>query len=110
MMNVMAAVLVLSTAAWAQQDPPREGDKPRPEGRSEGDRPRPPRPPGPREGDQPRPPGPRDGDPRPPGVPRDGGPRPPGSPEGAPGRRPVPQFNPEEVRGWLKDNEPGTLR
>lgn len=94
MMKTLAALLILSTAAWTQ-DKPKEGDKPRPEGR--------------REGDQPRPPGvPRDGDqPRPPGVPRDGDrPRPP-SPEG---RRPVPQFNPEEVRAWLKDNEPETLR
>ncbi len=101
MMKTLAALLILSTAAWAQ-DKPREGDKPRPEGRREGDQPRP------RDGDQPRPPGPpRDGDPRPPGTPRDGDrPRPP-SPEG---RRPVPQFNPEEVRLWLKDNEPETLR
>jgi hypothetical protein len=117
MTQTLAALLILSTAALAQ-DPPREGDKPRPEPRREGDRSRPqdgpprdgdrPRPPGaPRDGDQPRPPGPRDGDPRPPGAPREN-PRPPGGPEG--GRRPVPQFNPEEVRGWLKDNEPETLR
>ena len=109
MMKTLAALLILSTAALAQ-DPPRNGDKPRPEPRREGDLPRPPQ-----DGDQPRPP--RDGDrphpsgdqPRPPGVPHDAGQRPPGS-EGLPGRRPVPQFNPEEVRGWLKDSEPETFR
>jgi hypothetical protein len=103
-MKTLAALLILSTAAWAQDRPPQEGDKPRPERPREGDRP-----PRPRDGDQPHPPGPRDGDPRPPGAPRDN-PRPPGSPEGAPGRRPVPPFNPEDVRAWLKDNEPETLR
>lgn len=103
MMNTLAAILVLSTAAWAQDRPPQDGDKPRPERPREGDRP-----PRPRDGDQPRPPGPRDGDPRPPGAPRDGQ-RPPGSPEGNPGR-PVPPFNPEGVKTWLKDNEPETLR
>jgi hypothetical protein len=103
MMKTLAALLILSTAAWAQDKPRDGGDKPRPEGRRDGDQPRPPQ-----DGDQPRPP--RDGDqPRPPGVPRDGGQRPPG-PEGNPGRRPVPQFNAEEVRGWLKDNEPETFR
>jgi hypothetical protein len=106
MIKTLAALLILSSAAWAQ-DNPREGDKPR----REGDRPRPPQdgeqPRPPREGDKPRPP--REGDePRPPGFPRDGQ-RPPG-PEGNPGRRPAPQFNPEEVRGWLKDNEPETFR
>jgi hypothetical protein len=115
MIKTLAALLILSTAAWAQ-DNPKEGDKPR----REGDRPRPPQdgdqPRPPREGDKPRPP--KEGDkprpfretdePRPPGFPRDGQ-RPPGS-EGNPGRRSVPQFNPEEVREWLKDNEPETFR
>jgi len=104
MMKTLAALLILSTAARAQDRPPQDGDQPRPERPREGDRP-----PRPRDGDQPRPPGPRDGDPHPPGAPRDN-PRPPGSPEGPPGRRPVPPFNPEDVRAWLKDNEPETLR
>ncbi len=96
MMKTLAVLLILSTAAWAQDKPRDGGDKPRP----------------PQDGDRPRPPAPRDGDqPRPPGAPRDGDqPRPPGVPRDNPGRRPVPQFNPEEVRGWLKDNEPETLR
>jgi hypothetical protein len=107
MMKTLAAILILSTAAWAQDRPKEDGDKPRPEGRREGDAPRPrdgdkPRPregdqPRPREGDQPRPPAPREGQ-----RPRDG--------EGAPGRRPNPAFNPEAVRGWLKENEPETFR
>jgi hypothetical protein len=110
MMKTLIAILVMTLAVQAQDNPPpKEGDRPR------GDQPKRP---APRDGDQPRPPGaPRDGD-RPPGAPRDGD-RPPGGPpregdrpgqprEGA--RRPVPPFNPDEVRGWLKDNEPETFR
>ncbi len=60
MMKTLAVLLILSTAALAQ-DPPRDGDKPRPEPRREDDLPRPPQ-----DGEQPRPP--RDGDrPHPPG-------------------------------------------
>jgi len=99
-MKTLAAILILSTAAWAQDRPKEGGDKPRPEGRREGDPPRP------RDGEPQRP---RDPDqPRPPGAPRDGQ-RPPG-PEGNPGRRPMPPFNPEEVHAWLKANEPDTFR
>jgi len=96
-MKTLMALLLLATAAAAQDKPP------------------------PREGDQTRPPGanprPRDGDPRPPGAPRDGDPprregdrpgQPPPPREG--GRRPVPPFNPEEVRLWLAANEPETSR
>lgn len=101
-MKTLMALLLLATSAWAQ-DRPQEGDQPRPERPRDGDKPRPQ---GPREGDQPRPPGPRDGD-RPQGPPRDGD-RPGAPRENA--RRPVPPFNPEEVRGWLKDNEPETFR
>jgi hypothetical protein len=115
MMKTMLALLLLATAATAQDRPPQDGDQPRPERPRGGDNPRPP---GGRDGDRPRPPGaPQDGDqPRPPGASRDGdNPRPPGPPrDGEPGRpggrRPVPPFNPDEVRGWLKDNEPETLR
>jgi len=112
-MKTLLALLLLATSTWAQ-DRPKEGDQPRPERPRDGEKPR-----GPREGDQPRPPDP----PRPPGTPRDGD-RPPGLPNdpGAPRdpyrpgqpregvRRPVPPFNPEEVRGWLKDNEPEMFR
>jgi len=96
-MKTLIAVLALSMAAYAQDKPPppREGDRPR-----EGERPRPPR-----DGDQPRP---RDGDPRPPGAPRDGDR--PGQPPREPNRRPAPPFNPEEVKFWLGENEPETLR
>jgi hypothetical protein len=107
MMKTMLALLLLATSA-AAQDRPQDGEPPRPERPRDGDNPRPP---GNRDGDRPRPPGaPRDGDqPRPPGPPRDGEPgRPPGPRDG--GRRPVPPFNPEEVRGWLQENEPETLR
>lgn len=97
-MKTLIAVLALSMAAYAQDKPPVEGERPRPPRENaprDGDRPRP------RDGDQPRPPGappppPREGDR--PGQPREGG------------RRPVPPFNPEEVKAWLKDNEPETLR
>jgi len=97
--KTMLALLLLATSAWAQ-DRPKEGDLPRPERPRDQDQPRP------RDGDPPRPPGPRDGD-RPPGPPREGD-RPGPPREGL--RRPVPPFNPEEVRGWLKDNEPETFR
>ncbi len=96
-MKTLIAVLVMSLAASAQDKPPQDGNPPRPR---EGERPRPPR-----DGDQPRP---RDGDPRPPGAPRDGDR--PGQPPREPNRRPVPPFNPDEVRAWLKDNEPETMR
>lgn len=98
-MKTVLALLLLATSTWAQ-DRPKEGDQPRPERPRDGDKPRP------RDGDQPRPPGPRDGD-RPPGPPREGDR--PGQPREGP-RRPVPPFNPEEVRVWLKDNEPETFR
>ncbi|HZF00090.1 MAG TPA: hypothetical protein VE981_23980 [Planctomycetota bacterium] len=103
-MKTLMAILLLSTPVLAQ-DKPKEGEHPRQ------DRPR--------DGDPPRPPGtPRDGDPRPPGPPRDGDPRPPGAPRdgdrpGTPrenARRAVPPFNPDEVRAWIKDNEPETFR
>ena len=102
-MKTLLTLLLLATSTWAQdkQDRPKEGDQPRPERPRDGDKPR-----GPREGDPPRPPGPRDGD-RPPGAPREGDR--PGMPRENL-RRPVPPFNPEEVRGWLKDNEPETFR
>src|SRR5579864_9375701 len=97
-MKTLMAILLLATSGWAQ-DRPGEADQPRPERPRDGDRPR-----GPQEGEPPRSPGSRVGDPlRPPGAPRDGDH--PGLPrEGA--RRPAPPFNPEEVLGWLKDNEP----
>ncbi|MBV8882354.1 MAG: hypothetical protein JO332_20525 [Planctomycetaceae bacterium] len=79
-MKTLLALLILCGAAWAQ-DKPRDGDAPRPER--------------PREGARPGQPGPRDGD-RPP-APREGG------------RRPVPPFNPDEVREWLQANEPQTF-
>jgi hypothetical protein len=96
-MSTLIAILALALAAQAQEKPPQEGDRPRGERPRDGDRP-----PGPpREGDRPAPP-------RPPGAPRDGD-RPPGPPREG-GRRPVPPFNPDEVRAWLKDNEPETFR
>ena len=97
-MKTLLALLLLATSSWAQ-DRPKEGDQPRPERPRDGEKPR-----GPREGDQPRPPDP----PRPPVPPRDGE-RPPGAPRDG-NRRPIPPFNPEEVRAWLKDNEPETFR
>ncbi len=88
MMKAAIALLLLAASAAAQDTPdrPREGDPARPER--------------PRDGDAPRPPGPRDGD----------RPRPPTPPPREGGRRPVPPFNADEVRGWLRENEPETVR
>ncbi|HLY12332.1 MAG TPA: hypothetical protein VKW04_23725 [Planctomycetota bacterium] len=105
-MKTMLALLILATAAWAQ-DRPQDGDQPRPERPLGSDNPRPP---GGREGERPRPPGaPREAPPPPraPGAPLEPE-RPPMPRDG--GRRPVPPFNPEELRAWLKDNEPETFR
>jgi len=93
MMKTAIALLLLAASAAAQDTPdrPREGDPGRPERPRDGDAPRPP---GPRDGERPRPPVP----PPPPAPPREGG------------RRPVPPFNADEVRGWLRENEPETVR
>jgi hypothetical protein len=90
MMKTAIALLFLAASAVAQDKPdrPREGDPARPERPRDGDAPRP------RDGDRPRPPVP----PPPPAPPREGG------------RRPVPPFNADEVRGWLRENEPETVR
>ncbi|MBI3855310.1 MAG: hypothetical protein HY293_06430 [Planctomycetes bacterium] len=89
MMKTLMAILVLGSAAWAQEEPPKEPPKRqdppvRPDRRDPFE--------GPREGRGPQPPNP---------------PQPPGPGE----RRPLqPPFNPEEARSWLKDNEPETYR
>jgi hypothetical protein len=90
MTKMLIAMLVLGSAAWAQ-DAPREQPK-RPQ-----DPPPPSRPErrdpfeNPREGRPVQPPNP----PQPPGI----------------ERRPMqPPINPEEVRAWLKDNEPETYQ
>jgi len=93
MMKTLVALLLLAASAAAQDTPDRsrEGDPSRPERSRDGDAPRPP---GPRDGERPRPPTP----PPPPAPPREGG------------RRPIPPFNADEVRGWLRENEPETSR
>ena len=103
MMKTLFALLFLAAPALAQDKPPQDGDRPRADRPRDAERP----PQGPREGDPNRPPGPpREGE-RPPGAPP-GGDRPGMPREG--GRRAPPPFNPEEVLGWLKDNEPEMFR
>lgn len=78
---MMIQTLLIAMAFWAQAEPPKPPDPaPRQDRRDPFEGPRP---------AQPQPPHP---------------PQPPG------GERRMTPFNPEEVRGWLKDNEPETYR
>jgi len=87
MMKTLMALLVVGSAALAQDPPPQDPPK----------RPEPPRPQDRRDPFE----GPRDGRPVPPAPPF-----PPGGE-----RRPMqPPINPDEIRAWLKDNEPETFR
>lgn len=112
MMKTLAALVMMSAAAFAQdrapQDPPapRRPDDPAvppraqdPNRRQDPPGPRPPQPPAPPEGRRDPFQGPQDGRPGQPGQPRPGA-----------ERRGPPPFNPDEVRAWLKDNEPETFR
>jgi hypothetical protein len=91
MMKTLIAMLLLASAAWGQDTP--QGPPKRPQ-----DPPPPVRP------DRRDPfEGPRDGRPAQPPNP----PQPPGGERRPPMQPPI---NPEEVRAWLKDNEPETYR
>jgi len=99
MMKTLMALCLIAAPAWAQDEP--KNPNPR------GDRPGKP-------ADAPREGGPQDRprDGQPGQGPREGRPGQPPNPPMPPGpeRRPLAPMNPDEVRAWLKDNEPETFR
>jgi len=108
-MNMLLIAGLMALSALTQDKPP---DPARPREREarpqDGQKP-PPREGQPRDGQPPREGQPRDGQPRDPARPRDGDPRPPQPPNPPMAERRL-VANAEEVRGWLKDNEPETYR